>query len=172
MPPILRIDPTHTFHAVNMCTLQTHSHESAFVLAAADEALPAALEAYQAECRRLEVSVRHLAYIRCLYDRVLTYRRNPDQVLPIDCKHTFFALDNTTRAHHTHRTAIVFEAADRAVIPMLEVYADVSRRSGFLKNHLTARHVLAQVREYQQIHGAVLPVTPEIAECQSELRAA
>ena len=69
------IDRKFKFVAVNPCNQKVYTEENAIVFCAKDRALPAALNAYLTECRRLRCGESHIESVNLLLQRVHDYQR-------------------------------------------------------------------------------------------------
>ena len=68
------IDRKFVFEATNPCNGKKYTNRNALVLCAKDLAVPAALEAYKAECVKLGSNPEHIESIGLLIERVKQYQ--------------------------------------------------------------------------------------------------
>jgi hypothetical protein len=69
------IDRKFRFTAINPFNENMYTEDDAMVFCAKDAALPAALNAYREECRRIDANVEHIYSIGLLLDRVIEFQR-------------------------------------------------------------------------------------------------
>ncbi|MGH1371169.1 MAG: hypothetical protein ACRBBW_03980 [Cellvibrionaceae bacterium] len=78
----MTIDRKFEIEAVNPSNGKTYTHKDALLLCAKDKAVPAALKAYQEECKRLGANPEHVESVGLLIGRVEAYQKNIESRIP------------------------------------------------------------------------------------------
>lgn len=76
------IDRKFVFTGVNPCNGNIYTQDNAVLFCAHDQALPACLEAYYRECKRIKCDSSHLKSIKLLRQRVIKFQMEVKSKVP------------------------------------------------------------------------------------------